>query len=304
MMTKTMTFMQHIAGTYKFDPSEQFVIRDHHHNVICCTLINPNGVVVSENYLLYAKNIPFIIFCHDNVHNIVQSFDFCYQLSIKLGCYCLVFDYIGYGQSGNTKQHYFANENSACISIQLVIDHVINMMNVPPKNMLLYGQGIGVSVATYGMRYVEDRYLHSIGALILMDVYISTEHHFYQRLNTIENISYCKSPLCIIHCDNDIPITYGHQLFSIATCPKTFYVPSDTTYDHFNVVALCHELSLFLSMHVEDHLVEVESYRNITPRDDPNVLYVEHNVMKSFGATYKNLSDGISSSASSWCMIF
>lgn len=311
-------FMPSAAGTYDFNPAHHFVITDDDHNVICCSLISPTGRYVSQSDLLRNHRLPFFIFCHGNACNLQQVVADPAK-SKYVECYTLSFDYIGYGQSGNTHRGFNANENSACLSMRLVLHHVINNMRVPIENIVLHGQSIGSGVAAYGARYVVETYQKNVGGLILVSPYLSIRDLaqdmtsvgslILQRLNTQDNISYCKCPLFVIHgeCDDVIPVEHGRQLFNSATCEKYSYFPSGATHNYFNMDELSGEIIHFLTTYVEGKMVnDVDSYVNITPRVHPGPLYQSYTfprIVQTSLATTAEMGTGSVEYTSGGCLI-
>ncbi len=315
----SIMFAPYMAPHYDYDPQLYFFISDDHHNAICASLIHPDGHHVNAEESLDGQ-IAVIIYCHGNACNVYTSTSFAFNLAINLHCYVLSFDYIGYGLSQNTHSKLYANESTACLSIQLVIDHVVINMNIPPSNIILWGESIGTGIATHGAKYCMENIGYEVAALILASPYLSIKDlaqdisYFgslvLQRINTKENIKDIHCPLFIVHGIKDqvIPVSHGKILLDMASnnYPKIGFFPSQADHHHFDFKTLFKKVNLFLDEFVRSHIC-LSKYINITPRTPIHGQhifgsYIYDNI-SAVMATSSELSCGVAKVATSNCII-
>lgn len=311
-VVNNIMFAPQVPPPYEPGP-ELFYIGAEEHS-ICCCLITANGRYLMEHDVL-SSNHPVIVFCHGNAGNIGTTKDFARSLARATECHVLFFDYPGYGLSPGK-----SNETSACLAVRAVINHVLHQMCIPASMCILFGQSIGTGIAAYGTKYAVNHYAAILGGLILMSPYLSIKQLaqsmtsfgscILDRLDTSANITYCQSPLLIIHGRQDrlIPVTHGESLLELATCPKFSWFPDDADHNRFDFEQLNHEVTIFIQDNVDVEFT-LHNYHNITPRypeATPNVQ--ESSVIKSILATSAELTSGsvqstCSSSSGSGCYI-
>lgn len=187
----------------------------------------------SEMDALYIK-VPgaekLILVTHGNAGNLGHRVPLGAILG-KCGASVLLFDYRGYGESSGSPScdNVLADGLSA-------YDYAVNTLGYKPQNIVLYGESIGCSVATYIM---ENR---KAGKVILQSPFVSLGQTARDKLfflavvpgwvqpsPAMDNLSPLikpHAPLLLIHGDKDtiLPIKYSETLMAQAAAPKQFYI--------------------------------------------------------------------------------
>ena len=172
-----------------------------------------------------AKEAAFtVILCHGNAGNISHRIE---KASIlrDLGLNVFLFDYRGYGKSEGTP-----SEAGLYKDAEAAYRHVTSEMNIPPDNIILYGESIGSPVAIHLAARVEVRGLiteesfTSIMDMAAMAYPFIPPAIFSSRFDAVAGIKDVKCPKLIMHSVNDeiVPYRMGEELFAAAAPPKTF----------------------------------------------------------------------------------
>jgi pimeloyl-ACP methyl ester carboxylesterase len=257
---------------------------------LCCSLILDDGEFAGFEPLV-TGNAPVILFCHGNAGNVHSCVPFCKLLAKTTRCHVVAYDYPGYGLSTGD-----CCESTALKSIEVMMDHMISAMEIPARNIVLFGQSIGTGIAAHGLEYTVAKYMENVAALILLSPYRSikklaedltekmTKNSAYatcasagsfimNRFDTEDKLKRCTAPLLIIHGERDelIPIAHAIELFNVAKClKKELHVAKDATHNQFNFGAVFTKIAYFISDNSD--LVIKSSYHNV--KDGKN-LYVE-----------------------------
>lgn len=283
-------FMSSSIPSYQPDTDKLFYLRSCNY-VICCSLILNTGEFATVDSKIIGTS-PMIIFCHGTGSNVGSCYNFGRRLAIATNCHVLSFDYPGYGLSSC---NHHANESSACLSVEAVLDHVITKMLVPISNLVLCGHSLGTALATYGMQYCCNRYCQSIGGLILMNPFLSMRTIaqdmtvfgclILERLNTQTIIQPCPSPILIIHGHQDevVPVHHGIALYNSITGIKEGWFPEDGTHDHCDIQLLHSTIKCFIDRHLQ--ICRQDYYINDTPRARPCTNNIKSSVLTEITAT-------------------
>jgi pimeloyl-ACP methyl ester carboxylesterase len=254
------------------------------------------------------SNMPIIVFCHGNATDIGRSKGFCQMLMSYTKCHVLLLEYPGYGLTIN---QFKPCEQYCELAIAGVIDYLLNIVGVPTKNIILFGQSIGTGIAAYGAKYCYETYNEHIGGLILLSPYLSikklaskitpsSSSLILDRFVTEENIKYCNAPILIIHGEKDevIPVHHSRELCKIISdCSKHLLLtkfPKTATHNIFNTV---HDIMLpcnDLIMHIKQNCVSnnIPFKMNDTQLEPTSVLKQNKNV-----GLFDSLSTSVATSA-------
>ena len=171
---------------------------------------------------------PTFVFFHGNAghygHSIYAVADY-----IKLGYGVVLVGYRGYGgNEGSPSETGFYEDGRA------YINHLIQEENIAETDIVLYGQSIGSGVAVQMATEFQ-----SVKALILEAPYtslpdVAARTYFFipvhllmkDKFNNLNKINEIKSPLFIMHGDQDkvIPFKFGKTLFERAEVKKDFMI--------------------------------------------------------------------------------
>ena len=192
--------------------------------------VNVNQLEITNN-----KNAnDIILFCHGNGGNI-SSRKTLISLLYKLGYGLFIFDYRGYGRSTGS-----ASIDGFYKDIETVWDYLTKIRGINEKNIILFGESIGVSVASY----IAQK--HNPKCLILQSGFASLDHivedylpastprvvlNFINKIiigndfNTINYIKNVVAPKLILHSlsDDIVPFYHSQLLYDNCLEPKEFY---------------------------------------------------------------------------------
>ncbi|MCM8787354.1 MAG: alpha/beta hydrolase [Candidatus Omnitrophica bacterium] len=174
--------------------------------------------------------LPTILYCHGNGGNISDRVGVI-KLFFDAGFNVFIFDWRGYGLSEGTP-----SEKGLYIDVVSSYNYLVNKLNIPSKNIIVYGESLGSAPAIY----LAAR--KTVGLLILNGAFSSA----YDMAKTIfpfsptfllktilslkfDSISEIKNvhiPTLFIHSKYDeiVPFALAEKLFKIANPPKEFYI--------------------------------------------------------------------------------
>ena len=117
------------------------------------------------------ENLNWVIFCHGTETDMSSQAHFQrYKIWHKLNLNVLVFDYLGYGESdGNV------SENGMYESAKTAYDYLSDSLDVDEDKILLYGEGLGSTVA---LDLAQK--MNGIGGIIIENGVLSTKELFKQ----------------------------------------------------------------------------------------------------------------------------
>ena len=184
-----------------------------------------DGVKLHGWFISVKNSIGVLLFCHGNAGNISHRLE-SIQTFTRLGLNVFIFDYRGYGQSQGKM-----TESGSYLDVTAAWNYLIKTKNLDPQNMVIFGRSLGGSIATWLAQNNNQ------AALIIESTFTSTRDmavkHYpflpvrlllkfdFQTINYIQKV---KSPILIIHSENDeiVPISQGQKLFVTAKEPKEF----------------------------------------------------------------------------------
>ena len=164
-----------------------------------------------------------LIFSHGNGGNISHRLD---KLRIfhGLGLNVLLYDYRGYGKSEGTP-----NEKGVYADVQAAYDFVVKEKNVPPGEIVAYGESLGGPVAAHLAAN------NPVKALILDSTFTNLQDMARSRspllaglvqskFDTLADVAKIQSPTLVLHSPDDevVPYTQGQELFAASKAPKQF----------------------------------------------------------------------------------
>jgi len=189
------------------------------------TLRTKDGINISSWHIPAQNERGVVLFCHGNAGNISDRLD-SIRIFHELNLSVLIFDYRGYGKSGGSP-----TEKGTYADAEAAWDYLINIMNVKPAKIIIFGRSLGSAVAA------ETALRHKAGALIIESGFTSVPDlgsKFYPYLpvklisryhySTIDKVDRVDIPKLFIHSPQDeiIPFEHGTALFEKAIEPKEF----------------------------------------------------------------------------------
>jgi fermentation-respiration switch protein FrsA (DUF1100 family) len=173
-----------------------------------------------------------MLFLHGNGGNISHRLEKLWMYN-QLGLSVFIIDYRGYGLSEGSP-----SEQGTYLDAEAAWNYLTQQQQIPPSDIIIYGESLGGAVASWLARRVEA------GALIIESVFSSVEDmgkHYYPYLpvKLITRIKYPVTkyirevpyPVLLIHspADEIVPFAMGKKVYEAANQPKDFL---EITGDH------------------------------------------------------------------------
>ncbi|MGH7930976.1 MAG: alpha/beta hydrolase [Candidatus Binatia bacterium] len=186
-----------------------------------------DGVRLNGWYIPHTGAQRTLLWFHGNAGNISHRVQNIKLLHDNLRINVFIFDYRGYGRSEGK-----ISETGTYLDGSAAIDYLRGQYQVPPGQMVLFGRSLGAAVAAEMATQVESLILilespfvsvpemaRTIFPLLPLRSLLSTQY------NTLEKVQHVKSPLLILHGDQDevVPYSQGRKVFEAANEPKRFY---------------------------------------------------------------------------------
>ena len=167
-----------------------------------------------------------VLFFHGNGGNLSQRLEnvfLLYHLNLNI----FIFDYRGYGKSEGDP-----DEEGVRLDSQAAYDWLIQMRNISPESLILFGRSLGGVFAAYTASKNE------VAGLILESTFTNAQEmadelftvlpvgwFLSAELDTRSYVSHLNRPKLFIHgtADGMIPYTMGRKLYIGAPEPKEFY---------------------------------------------------------------------------------
>ena len=190
---------------------------------------NLSGFLYLENEkdeqvaVIYKKanhGMPTLLWSHGNAEHLGYLESYLDYLNDE-GFGIIAYDYPGYGLSDGKP-----TEKGCYNNIQAVWNHLTNTLSVPKKNIFIIGQSVGTGPSVW---LAEQ---HTTAGLVLFSplksinaVPFNINIFPYDRFPNIDTIKNVKSPLLVIHGDQDeiIDISHGKAVYDKHTSTKKFH---------------------------------------------------------------------------------
>jgi pimeloyl-ACP methyl ester carboxylesterase len=184
------------------------------------------GIAVHAWWCPISESEGAILFCHGNAGNLSHRASDILAMQRSLGKSVLVFDYPGFGRSGDKP-----SEGGCYAAADAAYDWLA--ARIPTERMVILGQSLGGGVAID----LASRRAH--GGLALFKTFTSVpdlaQRLFpflparwlvHNRFDNFRKIGRCLGPVFIAHGDSDhlIPLSQARQLFVAAPAPKRFWL--------------------------------------------------------------------------------
>lgn len=197
-----------------------------------------DGLKLKSWYKAAENGLPTILFLHGNAGHIGFRAGKAKPI-IEAGYGMFLLSYRGFGSNPGkpTEQNLYLDAQAALAYLK--------EQNVPLHKTVIYGESLGTGVGVDVAQHLD------LAAVILESPFSSmadaARHHYpimpvnrllKDRYESIEKIKNLRSPLLIIHGENDriVPFELGKRLFEAANEPKRFlpvkYAGHNDLYDH------------------------------------------------------------------------
>ena len=168
-----------------------------------------------------------ILWFHGNAGNISHRVDNIRKLHDRIPAHIFIIDYRGYGRS-----HGSVSEDGTYEDARAALAYLESRPDVDPKGLIVFGRSLGAAVAVeLAMRQhpralILESPFTSIKAMAKTILpFIPIGPFLGIRYDNLEKIQNIRVPLLILHGDRDtvVPYDQGHELFTAAPEPKSFY---------------------------------------------------------------------------------
>lgn len=184
---------------------------------------------------LYNKK--YAIFFHGNAEDINLSYEILKYIRYSIGCNVIAPEYPGYGMYPGRPNQEQIYEDSI-----IIYDFLVNTVKIPWRNLILIGRSLGTSPSTYLSSQRE------VAGLVLISPMYSIKRVVKDLIgkilssfivDTFENYKYIpnvKSPILIIHGQNDVLINYKHSidLYNLTKSPCELVLPEHMDHNEFD----------------------------------------------------------------------
>ncbi|WED43033.1 alpha/beta hydrolase [Legionella cardiaca] len=185
-------------------------------------LLTEDGLTINAWYKPALPNKPTVLYLHGNAGHIGYRMPLVRQF-LRAGFGVLLLEYRGYGgNKGQPSEQGLYNDGHAAL-------HFLLQTGVAAHSIVLYGESLGTSVATYLAAQTP------VCAVVLQSPYTSmaavARYHYpwifippWDKYDSLSRIAQLKSPLLILHGENDgiVPYEQAQLLFKQAVQPKQF----------------------------------------------------------------------------------
>lgn len=218
------------------------------HGFTDMSLKSGDGTHIHAWYHAARTGYPTVVYFHGNGGNLATRANY-FQLLNEAGFGVLALDYRGYGASeGSPSEEGFYQDARA------LMDYAAQLLSLPPKRMIIYGESIGTGVA------VQIATEYPSAALVLQSPFTSMEalatdnypwlpvnFLLQDRFDSLSKIARTHAPLLLFHGEQDtiVPIKFGKILFDSAPTPKeSIYFP-ENGHVNFDLKSLTEALITF-----------------------------------------------------------
>ena len=193
-----------------------------------------------------------VLFCHGNGGNISNRLE---SIGIfhRLGLSTFIFDYRGYGRSDGAP-----TEQRTYLDAEAAWSYLVHERGLSPSQIVFFGRSLGGSIAAWLAKdnrpravIVESAFtsVGDIGSQLYPYLPVRMLSRF--DYNTLEYLSQVRSPVLIVHSQDDelIPFNHGLRLFEAANEPKEFLEITGTHNEGFRTTGKHYEdgLKSFIS---------------------------------------------------------
>jgi fermentation-respiration switch protein FrsA (DUF1100 family) len=186
-----------------------------------------DGVKLNGWFVPYPQAQITLLWSHGNAGNISHRVENIKLLHDKVGINVFIFDYRGYGRSQGT-----ASEEGTYKDAAAALRYLLSRKDVDSKKLIFFGRSLGAAVAA------ELALQYPCRGLILETPFASIAKMaraafpllpitslLRTRYDTEDKVRRIKTPLLVIHGDQDdiVPYSHGKEVFAAAPEPKEFY---------------------------------------------------------------------------------
>ncbi|MEL7502317.1 MAG: alpha/beta hydrolase [Cyanobacteria bacterium J06554_6] len=177
------------------------------------------GRTIAATYLPKATAKYTILYSHGNATDLGQLMP-TFQILNEAGFSVFAYDYQGYGLSEGRP-----TEHNTYQDIEAAYQYLVDDLNTPPENIIVYGRSVGGGPSTYLAAQQP-----TVGLILestftkAFQVVVPIKLLPFEKFPNIDRLKQVRRPVLIIHgtADNTIPFEHGKQLYETANAPKQF----------------------------------------------------------------------------------
>ncbi len=198
------------------------------------TLETPGGIRIGMFHLPADPGMPTLLWSHGNAEDLGYLADR-FQRFHTRGYGILAYDYPGYGISRGKP-----SEDGCYEACQTAWNHLTGQLNVPPKQIIIYGQSVGSGPSVW----LASR--QQTAGLMLVSPFISAFRAVTRiplfpgdRFDNIRRIQSISTPLLVVHGAQDQVIGQwnGRKLYQLHPGPKAFLNIPNAGHNDLYIVA-------------------------------------------------------------------
>jgi fermentation-respiration switch protein FrsA (DUF1100 family) len=191
-----------------------------------CWIMTEDSVKIHAWFAKSDSPVATLVVAHGNAGNISHRLGII-RLLQKNGFNVLMFDYRGYGRSEG-----LPDEEGIYRDGRAAFDYALNLPNVDPKRIFLWGTSLGGAVAVdvalnkkaAGL-ILESTFTSAVDVASVHYPFLFSRYLLRTKMNSADKISKIKMPLLMMHGNKDkiVPFFLGKKLYAAANEPKEFY---------------------------------------------------------------------------------
>ncbi|KAK8808440.1 hypothetical protein WA158_008341 [Blastocystis sp. Blastoise] len=240
-------------------------------------ILTPDGKIAA---VFINRNLPLtFIYMHGNAEDLFSTYFYLHWLSYTFGVNVISFDYPGYGQTSGE-----CTEPQLKRCAERLINHVLTVIKLDPKNIVLYGHSLGTAIASHLAYYLTNKGIPPAG-LILQSAFTSVysigidfrTKRKSDMYRTIDIIGYIECPILFIHGnqDNLIPRKHTQRLYMAVQQKYRNDILFVDNAGHNNVETRCYPRIILLN-HIRQFMIRVRQQE----------LYNEYYIQPEYDSTY------------------
>jgi abhydrolase domain-containing protein 17 len=181
-------------------------------------MVPTDGGSIATLHLPNPRATVTVLYAHGNAEDLGHAAPLLEELR-RAGFAVLAFDYRGYGLSTGGPP----SAAGATSDMEVVYQHAVRTLKIPPSRIVLYGRSVGSGPATDLAARVP------IGGLVLESAFVSAFRVLtrvsllpFDRFHNLRHIRRVRAPVLVIHGTEDevIPVSHGRRLYEAAGQPK------------------------------------------------------------------------------------
>jgi fermentation-respiration switch protein FrsA (DUF1100 family) len=237
-MIKSLVLIYASIGLYLFFFADKLIFLPDsssypdHDNIL--KLTTTNQIQIAVRYLPNPQANYTILYAHGNAEDLGEI-EFRLQQLQQQGFNVFAYDYPGYGISTGKP-----TEKNVYLAIDTVYDYLINTLQIPAHQIIVYGRSVG------GGSALELAAKNTVAGVILESTFTTPFRVVipfpifpFEKFDNVKKIQNINAPVLVIHGKQDavIPFEHSQKLFELASTPKLSFWVDDANHNNLPEVA-------------------------------------------------------------------